>query len=213
MNLVSLDLSTKPGWAFFEGEKLVGYGTIFPDMKPSDFGTYPVSYLGYTQYVGDKVVEKVKEFQQGKSEKVQVVIEETTASRNNYSQRQIEWIHQAVCIGLLQQLDITPSYVRVGVWRTMVNARQNVVEKKLNAEISKIKKKTGSNIVKINGKRVGKITRKHVAIRVFQEVFGARLPVKMNDAAEAALVGLAFIKGCPICDGTTDGGKLIRSAE
>jgi hypothetical protein len=53
---------------------------------------------------------------------------------------------------------------------------------------------------------VGKRTKKHYALRAFKQHFGIELPRKMEDACDAALVGLAYAKGAPICDGTVNGG-------
>ena len=57
---------------------------------------------------------------------------------------------------------------------------------------------------------VGKKGRKHVAIRRVAELFGIELLRKEEDAADALLLGLAYIKGAPRCDGTVHGGKVKK---
>ena len=200
--LVALDISTKTGFAVFSKESLVKYGTIFQEKTPLQFGPYPIGFVLFADKLSQDILSLVKSF--GAEE---VVIEETNASRQNYSQKILEFIHFAVVKSLCSN-QIKVNYVRTGVWRQITGSNQNAEEKKLNAKISRIKKKTGKKIAKIDGKVVGKKTRKHSSIRSFANHFGIELKRKEEDAAEAALLGLAFIKGAPICDGTIKGGIL-----
>ncbi len=199
MKILALDISTKPGWAFFVDGELNSYGTIFAEKHTPDFGEYPWNYLGLAEHVAREVYSKVTEF--GPEH---VVIEESTAGKLNYSQKILEFLHYCI-LKSLQGL-VPVSYVRDGVWKRIVGAVQNNEEKKLNARIRKIKKETGSKLAKIDGKVVGKRTRKHYAIRAFSEHFGIQLRRMDEDACDAALLGLAFIKGAPVCNGRPDGG-------
>lgn len=206
--IVSLDLSTKPGWARFhlkEGEiQTMQFDTIFPKKLIKDYGHYPFNYLDFARELGSKLVYDISLIHINHPE-VEVVIEETTTSKNNYSQKILEFIHYAVLTGL-QAHKIPVVYVRTGVWRGITGANLNADEKKLNAQIYRIKKKTGDKLAKIDGKVVGRRTRKHAALRCFKNLFGYELPLSMNDACEAVLIGYAFIKGAPVCDGTISGG-------
>lgn len=209
MNLIALDLSTKPGWACFENGALKDYGTLFPNAKKDDpiYGKYPFNYFKFADEVVGKVFEIIDTYHGGKCGFHHVVVEETTTSKNNYSQKILEFIH-CLFIDGLRGRGVDVSYVRTGVWRNIVGAQQTNEERNWNAKIARIKKKTGKKLAKIDGKVVRKLDRKDYALRSFKEHFGKELPREMEDACEAALIGLAFLRGCPVCDGTTDGGTL-----
>lgn len=206
--IVSLDLSTKPGWARFhvkDGEvQKMQFDTVFPKKEIKQYGRYPFNYIDFARDVGNHLVNDIYLIHINHPE-VEVVIEETTTSKNNYSQKILEFIHYAVLTGL-QARKIPVFYIRTGTWRGAVGANLNAEEKKLNQKIYRVKKQTGSKLAKIDGKVVGKRTRKHASLRCFKEHFGYELPLNMNDACEAVLIGMAYIKGAPVCDGTTDGG-------
>jgi hypothetical protein len=206
--IVALDLSTKPGWARFlvkDGEvQKLQFDTIFPKKEIKDYGHYPFNYVDFARELASHLVSDINLIHINHPE-VEVVIEETTAGKNNYSQKILEFIHYAVLTGL-QFKKIPAFYIRTGTWRAKVGANLNDEEKKLNAKIRRIKNKTGEKLAKIDGKVVGKRTKKHASLRCFKEHFGYELPLNMNDACEAVLIGLAYIKGAPVCDGTTEGG-------
>ena len=66
-------------------------------------------------------------------------------------------------------------------------------EKKQNAQIRKKKKATGATVVKNEeGKRIGKIGKKHVNVRRANELFGLELKLKDEDRADAILLGYAY---------------------
>ena len=233
MNILSLDISTKPGWAFFKDSKLIRYGTLWADKTVEDFGPYPGNYLDFVQDVADRLYSQVfLPCWRESGSKLTVVIEETTASQNNYSQRKVEWIHYTILHAIREVFpDLPIRYVRDGVWKTKVGARQNNEEKKLNGKISRAKAKKKKAILedttltedekkaKIKAIRakldldgsgkarvVGKLSGKNYALRAFTEHFGIELQRQDEDAADAALLGWAYICGVPICDGTTTGG-------
>ncbi len=218
--VLALDISTKTGWAVFEDGKPVAWGTLFPDRTSKDFGGYPANFTYLARHLTRRLSsEIIQDFAEragyGSNPDFSflgdVIIEETNSSRQNYSQKLLEFIHFCVVEELISR-KITPKYVRTGEWRSAVNARQTPEEKRLNARISRIKQRTGKKLAKIDGKVVGKKGRKHVAIRVVGELLGIQLKRKEEDAADALLLGLGFLKGAPICDGTPQGGKSKRAA-
>lgn len=215
--ILAIDLSSKSGWATFCDGLPTKWGTLFPDKTVSDFGLYPMNYVlcaeHHIQRLYDQVIYPfLLEVAEDRWAPVEVVIEETNASRSAYSQKQLEFLHFCL-IKKLAECNIAPKYVRTGVWRSLVNARQSNEEKRLNAKIARIKKQTGKKLAKIDGKVVGKKGRKHVALRVVNEIFGIDLPRKMEDAADAILLGMGFLRGAPACDGTVHGGKLPKKQE
>lgn len=204
----ALDLSTKPGWAVFHMKDgkvdHFKFDTIFPDKNVSDFGEYPFNFVRWADYISGKVI-LLLSLSFSMHPDLEVIIEETNAGKNPYSQKILEFIHYGVIKGCREH-KIPIKYIRTGVWRKIVGANMNAEEKNLNARIRRIKKSTGKKLAKIEGKVVGKRTRKHAALRCFKEHFGYDLPLKMEDACEAVLIGLAYTQGASICDGTVMGG-------
>jgi len=195
---------------------LVRYGTLWADKTESDFGNYPFNYLELACHVARRLYEEVILPSCNDSSELNIVIEETTASQANYSQKKLEWIHYAV----LDLLRIRPPvtnlkifYIRDGVWKNKTGARQNAEEKKINGKISRYKKKHGKKLAKLDltgsGKArvVGKLGPKHYAIRAVREHFGIELQLQQEDSADAILLGKAFVMGVPVCDGTPFGGN------
>jgi hypothetical protein len=84
-----------------------------------------------------------------------------------------------------------------GQWKSETEAKINKSESKHNKEVKDYKEKNNTNIAYKDGKRVGKITRKHVAIRRANEIFGKFLKTplrkKDEDASESLLLGLCHI--------------------
>ena len=206
-NVLALDVSTKTGWALFQDGKPVSWGTLFPDKTVKDFGDYPINFVRLCQYLADRLVrEIIVPILEKTEDYLEVVIEETNSSKQNYSQKILEFLHFCI-IESLYDLNLSPKYIRTGEWRKYTDSKMSKEEKALNAKIAKIKRQTGKKLAKIDGKVVGKKGRKHVALRRVEEILGIELMRKDEDAADALLLGLGYLKGAPVCDGTTSGGK------
>jgi hypothetical protein len=208
MKILAIDMAaSKSGWAIYIDGKPIRYGTCFIDKEQSEFGLYPFCFPQYARYAATKLAELV-DFEKPS----EVILEETNPGKNVYSQKSLEHVHFAF-IEEMDKRKISLTYIRTGVWRKLVGAYQNSEEKKLNSKIGRMKIKNGSSKpVKIDGKVVGKKTRKHVALRRVQELFGFELRMKEQDAAEAILIGLAANMGAPRCNGKTDGGLLPKES-
>lgn len=205
--VLALDLSNKPGWAYFEDGNLLEYNTVFLDETVADFGEYPFNYLKMSEHVLNALLKSINHLKYDESNKNILVIEETTTGRNNYSQKQLEFLHCKL-LQHLEKININHKikYIRTGVWRRTVGATQSKEERNYNAMIARQKRKTGKRLAKIDGKVARRLDRKDYALSAFKRHFGIELPRKMNDACDAALVGLAYIKGASVCDGTVRGG-------
>ena len=208
MDLLALDVSTKPGWAFFKDKKLVRYGTMFADKEAKDFPfPYPFNFICLAEHITGRLCREILDPCLIECGNLKVIIEETNPGRNVYSQKKLEFIHYSL-IKMLDVRKVCPIYIRDGSWKNAVGARQNAEEKKRNAQISRYKKKNDSKLAKLDldgsGKLkvVGKLSDKHYAIRAFKEHFGIQLKREEEDAADAALIGLGYMLGVPICNGT-----------
>jgi hypothetical protein len=205
--ILSIDMAaTKSGWAFFLNGKVQEFGTVFIDVGPTYFGSYPFNFPKFARYVAERLATEIVDVWKPS----EVILEETNPGKNVYAQKQLEMVHFAF-IEEMAKRNMPVNYVRTGVWRSLVGAYQNSEEKRLNAKIGRMKVKSGSpKPVKIDGKVVGKKTRKHVALRRVRELFGIELKMKDNDTAEAILLGLAATLGAPKCDGSNTGGLLFK---
>ena len=229
--LLSLDISTKPGWAIFQEGKPIAWGTLFSEFTstklPFEFGTYPGCYIRWAQHIVNKIYNEVV----AKYWPTQIVIEETASNSHGvYSQKILEFIHAELIRAFVVDQRygaFNIAYVMTGQWRKKVEAQQNSEEKRLNSKISREKKKRNEAIdkdpllspeqkkklkrlpIKIDGKVVGKKGRKHVSIRVASELMGQEFKGVEEDAVEAILLGFAWIRGAEPCDGIPGKKKQI----
>jgi hypothetical protein len=212
--LLALDLSTKPGWAVFRFKQLSSYGTLFATKTVEDFGLYPFNYLELAEHTIRELFENIIS---PLGPALTIVLEETTASKANYSQKKLEFLHLQLLQKCKQAGLSDLHYVRDGIWKNAVGARQNAAEKKLNAQIARYKKKNKSKLAKLDldgdgrAEVVGRRGQKHYSVRAVREHFGIMLAQKDEDAAEAILIGKAFLQGIPACDGTDRGGLLPKA--
>lgn len=224
---IGLDLSTKPGFAIFKGETLERFGTLWAEKTREDFGPYPMNYLLLADHVAVRIINEVIDRELlNRSDVPTIVIEETTGSNQNYTQKILEFIHCRLLHHLHFRSPYNIIYIRDGVWKKLVGANQNKEEKRLQAKISRQKKKKKAEFLKENpnaekipnfrakldldgtgkAKVVAKLDQADYSIRAFNEHFGMKLTKEHEDAAEAALMVKAYFMGAAPCDGTVDGG-------
>jgi Holliday junction resolvasome RuvABC endonuclease subunit len=134
MKILSLDLSTKTGWALFENGKLNCYGQIKSDYKlTEEYPYYPRNYLQMSQFMASEIEKKVSS-----SNPDMIVIEETNKGKNRYSQKQLEFIHNQV-IEALFKYDI--HYMDTSEWRSILGISLDKDQRKDNREINDARKK------------------------------------------------------------------------
>lgn len=114
-----------------------------------------------------------------------VILERANSSSWRDSQNFIDWHHFAV---IQKALDNNWAdklvYINSVDWRRKIGLQLNKEQKKQNQLISKEKRK-GNKVVKVNGKRVGRITRKHLSVISANNLFNLKLKLKDNDIADA----------------------------
>jgi mRNA deadenylase 3'-5' endonuclease subunit Ccr4 len=190
--VLSLDMSTKTGWALIDsnqdGIKLLEYGVLEQIHTPE--GPYPESFVDWTQMCHDEVMKLIIKFKPDV-----LVIEETAAgSKSIYSQKILEFLHYKLAF-YIKESKIKAVYILTEQWRRETGCIMSKEEKMHNKEVKKYKDRNDSKIAyDINGKRTGKITRKHVNIRRANEVFGEffKEPLKRKDEDKADACLLAF---------------------
>jgi hypothetical protein len=188
LRTLALDLSTKTGWALFEGDKLIESGSI-PQVKIEDFNVnadpnfsphYPWNMMKGAATLAANVTDLVWLKEPG-----YIVTENTVKGRNRHTQRILEWIHLEVLRLLCSRpyfSDITHrfSYMDPSEWRKIVDMRLSNEQKKNNRDVSA-------------GKKRGRIGKKHLSVAMANEKFNLKLKLKDNDQADAILLGLAFV--------------------
>jgi hypothetical protein len=192
--ILSLDISTKTGWSFListhDSLALEGFGQI-PAIKEPE-GTYPTNYVDWAYSCYGKIVELIDDLHPDV-----LVIEETCAgSKSVYSQKILEFIHFLIA-KLIKETNIKAVYLLTGAWRSEISAKMTKEESKHNKYVKEYKQLHKTKVARdINGKRIGKLTKKHINIRRANEVFGeffkTPLRKKDEDLADALLLGFCY---------------------
>lgn len=193
MKVLALDLSSKCGWALFKDTKLVKYGKVSaaaPVLSPNDT-TYPWKLVDTIDKLAWSIVDCVNantpDF---------VIIEQRT------TQRFLEWLHWAVLdgFGALPWLDKNNVYyINSSDWRKAVQMKMSSEDKKNNRLVNKINKlpKALRNKMKKEKGVKGKVTLKHLSVRMVKDKFGIELQQGQNDEADAILLGAAYYEKAP----------------
>ncbi len=200
--VLALDISTKTGWALFISNNdvlaknygndivLESYGKIEQIHTPD--GAYPASFVDWAYACYNEIVALVDRLAPDV-----LIIEETAAgSKAIYTQKILEWIHFLVA-KMIKECKISVVYIMTEQWRRETGCLMSKAESKRNKEVKKYKEKNNTKVAyDAEGKRIGRITRKHVNIRRANEVFGQYLkePLrkKDEDTADSLLLGYCY---------------------
>lgn len=192
--ILALDISTKTGWSLMDSDgkdfTLIDYGKIDKVSEPE--GQYPGNYVDWAE----GILNEIQLLIQMNKPSVLVIEETASGSKSIYSQKILEWIHFCVA-NHIKKCNIKAIYLLTEQWRRETGCLMSKDESKHNKEVKKYKEKAGTNIAyDINGKRIGKITRKHVNVRRANEVFSKYLKTplrqKDEDTADSLLLGYCY---------------------
>jgi hypothetical protein len=181
MLLLALDISTKTGFAVFVDGRLTEYGQLrakvedfnvndFPDRSPK----YPYNIIDAANSMADQIMELV-----AKLCPTDIVVENTVKGRNRHTQRCLEFLHFALLTRLRGR---KMRYMDPSEWRALLGLRLNKDQKKNNQMVSQ-------------GKKRGRITKKHLAINWVNETYGKTFKVKDNDICDSIGLGSAYLLG------------------
>jgi hypothetical protein len=193
--VLALDMSSKTGWASMvstqDGIVLESYGTCEQIHEPS--GQYPGNYVAWAYICFGQIAELVDRFAPDV-----LVIEETVAgSKGVYTQKILEWIHFLVA-KFIKETNIRAIYLLTGSWRSETGCVMTKEESKHNKKVKAYKEAHGDTKVAYDesGKRIGKLSKKHINVRRANEVFGKFLkkPLrkKDEDTADSLLLGYCY---------------------
>lgn len=201
--VLSLDISTKTGWALLVSEEqsyeLEAWGHIPKTAEPE--GQYPGNYVDWAYQCFGELVKLIDTHHPN----VLVIEETASGSKNIYSQKILEYIHFLLA-RLIRDTKIRVMYLMTEEWRRLAGCQMTKDESKHNKKVKQYKVKNETSIAyDENGKRVGKLTRKHINIRRANELFGSyfKTPLKKKDedTADALLLAYTFhakkTKGAP----------------
>lgn len=192
--ILALDMSTKTGWATMisseSGVELIEYGQIKQIHTPD--GAYPENFIDWAYSIYGDIVTIID----SQAPDVLVIEETASGSKSIYSQKILEWIHFLVA-KTIKESKIKAVYLMTEQWRREVGCLMSKDESKHNKKVKEYKAKNKTSIAyDIDGKRIGKITRKHVNIRRANEVFGKFLKTplrkKDEDTADSLLLGYCY---------------------
>lgn len=185
--ILSLDLSTKSGWAVFVDGKYEKSGEL-KQVKVENFNVndkpwtqpeYPWNIMDAANSIAIGIEKLIIQEQP-----TFIVIENSVKGKNSQTQRLIEWFHFTV-LTILKNRSLPFAYMMPSEWRSAVNLRLSKDEKKNNRDVSA-------------GKKRGKITRKHLSVNMVNELYPhLNLILKNNDQADAILLAVGFLnKSC-----------------
>jgi Holliday junction resolvasome RuvABC endonuclease subunit len=132
MKVMGLDLSTKTGWSIVEDMKLKEYGIVSHKSSGQE-EDYPFNYIDASLKIADDVLELVVRH----SPDI-VVIEETNKGKNRYSQKQLEFIHYAVCSRIRHTPPIIV-YLDTSQWRKLTKTDYSQGERQAKVDRKKAK--------------------------------------------------------------------------
>jgi len=191
--VLALDMSTKTGYASVvsgpSGIVLEAYGTLTQIHTPE--GAYPESFIDWAYAIYEKIYELIEQFQPQV-----LVIEETSAgSKAIYTQKILEWIHFLVA-KFIKETKIKAVYLMTEQWRRETGCKMTKEESKHNKAVKKYKEAHDNTKIAYDekGKRIGRLTRKHINVRRANEVFGKFLdePLRKKDEDTADSLLLAY---------------------
>lgn len=180
MRILSLDISLKTGWALHQDASLLDCGLIRVEIRdfnvnddPNKQGSYPYNILEAAKSVAERLIGLISE-----KNPDSIVVENTVKGRNRHTQRLLEWIHMAV-VESIRLKGWSFHYLDPSEWRSALAMRLSKDDKKNNRLVGQ-------------GKKRGRITKKHLSVRMANDLYGLKLKIKDNDIADAICLGRAF---------------------
>jgi hypothetical protein len=183
MKVLSIDASSHTGWAILEDNKLISYGKIDVSCKDK---SWPLGIHQWAKEISENIFTLIKN-----NTTDLIIIERANSSRFRESQNVLDWMHFNL-IDLLIDGNYTSKllYVDSSRWRQLCGLKLTKEQKKQN-RMAKQASNSGK-ILKVNGKRKGRVTKKHLAVNYVNDTFNLSFKLKDNDIAEAICLGYSY---------------------
>jgi hypothetical protein len=181
MKVLSLDVSSKTGYALFENGHYISSGSLEkialedfnvnkdPDKSPK----YPWNIIDAAESMAQSILALYSDHKPDV-----IVIENTVKGRNRHVQRYLEFLHSAI-LRILRPLNKPIVYIDPSAWRSLVGLKLSLDQKKNNKEVSA-------------GKKRGKIGKKHLSVELCNKLYNLQLKLKDNDQCDSILLNLGY---------------------
>lgn len=192
MIVLALDISTSTGYAVFQGDlsnqtpALKEYGVI---KEPKSSWPYPWDLVERVSSISHKMEDLVKRVQPDI-----VVIEEVNSSRARISQKILDAIHYKT-LELIRGYEVW--YISTSIWRRHTGCVMSKEDRQSNKRLRSALD-SGKNKKDVGIK--GKITPKHLSVKIASQTYGLDLKQKDNDISDAILLGLSIFRGATVFD-------------
>lgn len=206
MKVLALDVATKTGFAVFDKDEdleqgvLVEHGLLkMPQTIKEMVEAYPWNYIHATQQMAKQLTDLVARVQPDV-----IVIEETNLGKQRYTQKLLEFLHNALLTSLEKYPEtygmMTPKvyYLSSRVWRSVLGLQMTKDDKKNNKALRVAKERAEMFGVTVDKKAIGvkgKVGWKHLSVRFVNDKFDLKFKQKDNDVADAICLAIAFAAG------------------
>lgn len=181
VKVLSLDLSTSPGWAIMQNGALLDYGTEKFVIEDFNVNNYPNKSVKYPYNIIDtveQVADYIYNIYKSENDIDFVLIENTVRGANRHTQRVLEFLHMSVLTRFNEERNKI-KYIDVSEWRSRIGLYLSKEDSIHNKLVSK-------------GEIRGRVTKKHLAVRYVNSKFNKNFKVKDNDLCDAICMGVAF---------------------
>jgi len=183
VKVLSLDLSSHCGWAVLEDDHILTYGKIDIPCKDNSF---PFGISAWAKSTAETIFELIDANPTDK-----VLIERSNSSKFRNSQNYLDFMHAYLIDILLDEgYSNKVIYIDSSHWRKVIGMKLNDAQKKQN----KLAKQANKNktILRVDGKRVGKITKKHLSVYYVNNKYNLSLKLKDNDIADCLSLASSY---------------------
>lgn len=183
IKILALDLSTSPGWAIIENNKLIDFGKAKFKIENFNINNYPNKSNQYPYNIVDtvnEIADYIYNIYESENLIDYIVIEGTVRGMNRHTQKVLEFIHLAVLLRF-EEVKNKIKYLDPSEWRKIINLRLTDEDKLHNKLVKRKEAK-------------GKISAKHLSVRYVNNYFNKEFKMIDNDTCDAICLGLAFIK-------------------
>lgn len=183
MKILALDLSTQTGWALFSEGLYHTSGTldkvVIEDFNvnnyPNKSDKYPQNIINAINIIITQIENKILELKGVDL----IIIEQSTKGRNRHTQKFIEWMHLLIYLFITKR-GLPIKYTDVSEWRRITKLKLTKEDKENNKKVSQ-------------GKKRGRINKKHLSTRLVNQIFNLNKILKDNNECDAILLGASYV--------------------
>ncbi len=183
VRVLSIDASSHIGWALMEDNQLIEYGV---EHVMCHDNAWPFGVHQWARDIASRIFQIIEKYPADK-----ILVERANSSRFRNSQNVLDWMHfDLISILVDEGYQEKLLYVDSSHWRKTIGMKLSTEQKKQN-KLAKQASKAGT-ILKVNGKRKGRVTKKHLAVEYVNEKYNLQLKLKDNDIADALCLAASY---------------------